>query len=353
MLLLPSFIFAQSETRSIGFLQKLEESAGFNLQFFNINPDIGAKRSFTSFSLPLHTNYTYNRYLSFAISFNQGYQSFDGNGIYGVGDLLLSSRLLLNKNITIVGGFTLPTGSKELKPEELSATSAGRIPFINSPLRYGSSGFGFRGGFSYGSQLNSKTAIAAGIKYFYRGEYNPLEFVKDYDPSDELRLSAGIDYGNRESGLIAKTMLSFFTKERVAGNDQSEPGLGFAFQGTGFYQGWKLATTFYKRQKTKLTYGGKFKPPSLVNFKISHGEILNYLPGSSDIKALPYLGFEHTGEGTVVKSANIFLFGLFWQNLQYKEYPLAPYLELNFGSLAGDARILGLELGTNVTFQIY
>src|SRR6056297_2039270 len=99
LLLFGNFL-AGHNTASVPFLKRAQESAGIKLQLCHIRPDVGDNRTFVALSLPLSASYEYNRYLSFSARLNQGYQTYDGSGLYGLSDMEIGARYFLNKNIT-------------------------------------------------------------------------------------------------------------------------------------------------------------------------------------------------------------------------------------------------------------
>lgn len=348
-------IFAQgTQTSSSTFLKRMEDSAGVSFQMCAISPKSGDSKTYTAFAIPLQARYEHNRYMSFSLRLNQGFQSYDKTGLYGLGDMYVNCRYLFRENITFVGDITLPIGTDKLSFNEITAASAGRFPFINSQLVFGNSGFGLNAGASYGHQLNQETSIALGAIYYIRGGYTPIKGRSKYDPSDELLLAAGIEYGDKENiGFIGDIQLSFYSAEKTDGKKVSEPGTGFAFSGKTFYHDFRLSTLFYKRGKSDLSYGGEFKPPSILSFKLSYQEIWSVVPLSLPVSLMPYIGYEHTGEGTMVDAANQFLLGGYLMDFYFNGYPLSPFFEISLGSAGKDTSTFGLKFGTVVSFQVY
>ena len=333
-------------------LQKTHERAEINLHYCNISPDIGDSKTYKALSIPIVAQMQYNRYMKFYAKLNQGFQSYDGNGIYGFSDLDLSGSYLYDE-ITIVGGIRLPIGTKNLDSDGFTAVSAGRLPYINSSLAFAGSGFGFHTGASYGMEMSSDLSLAFGALYYFRGQYDPTKNIEEYNPADEFRLAAGADYGDNEFGFFGKTVLSFYTKEKLKGKELSDPGMGFNFVGNFMMSGWNLETILSKRGESKLKIGGDFEPPSLLSFKLSYADVWDYVSFLEDYSLMPYVGFEKTGEGTMTKGSGKLLIGCFIKNFNFKGFPGTPYLELNFGSISGDASLFGFRIGSDIKFQIY
>jgi hypothetical protein len=350
--IMPVLLFPQQNQSQM--LLKTHETVGLTFQMQSISPDAGDSKAYTLLAVPIQARYEYSRYLTFNMLFNHGYQSFDGTGLYGLGDLHLSGQYLYREDITFVGGITLPIGTKKLEYEKLTATSAGRLPFVNAPIVCGMSGFGINFGASYGSQVNEETSIALGALYRMRGTYKPIKDGSDYNPSDEFMLAAGVDYGDEETlGFFGDLQLSFYTEEKINGEKYADPGMGFALNGKLYINRFNLTLLYYHRGESDLGYAGDFKPPSIFSLKLGHKDAWSYLPFGSTLPVLPYIGFTKTGEGTLVDAATLFLLGACLEDFKLNGYPLRPFIEINFGSIGDDASTFGLKIGTDVSFQIY
>jgi hypothetical protein len=328
-------------------LQRIEENAGVTLQLQQISPEDGEGSTYACFAIPLEFNYAPSRYTSMRVRLNQGYQSFAGTGLYGLGDLNISGKYLFRKNMTLLGGIVLPVGKKELTVEEIGTTSAARIPFINSPLIYGNSGFGLHIGLSYGKELNERTGLAVGLSYRLRTTYKPIKDSPEYNPSDEFMLAAGLNNGDKNKGYTADVQLSLYTAEELDGKKFSKGGTGVAISCKGFLRDYRADVLYYQRQASKLEYGGDFKPPLIINLKVGKKGLLPVQ------ELVPYLGFEHTGEGTLIDSANLLLLGAYYEEISYNGYPLSPFLQLSYGWVGDKSSTLGFKVGTNISFQIY
>jgi hypothetical protein len=340
-------ILILSSYASSPFLQRMEENAGITLQLQQISPKDGEGSTYTCFALPLEFHYAPSRYSSLRVRLNQGFQSFAGTGLYGLGDLSISGKYLYRKNVTILGGINLPTGRKELTVEQIGTTSAARIPFINSPLIYGNSGFGLHLGLSYGMELNERTGLAVGISYRLRTTYKPVKDSPDYKPSDEIMLAAGVNNGDKIKGFTADAQFSIYTAEKLGGKKFTEGGTGMAISFKGFLQDFHADALLYLRQASKLTYGGDFKPPLIMTLLVGNTNLIH-------IQSLvPYVGIEHTGEGTLIDSANLFLLGAYYEEININGYPMNPFIQFSYGSIGGNSSTLGFKVGTNISFQVY
>jgi len=214
-------------------------------------------------------------------------------------------------------------------------------------LIYGNSGFGFHVGYSRGLELNERTSLAVGISYRVRTAYKPVEKKPEYDPSNELMLAAGVNCGDRLKGYTADLQFSIYSAEKLDDRDYSKGGTGIAVSAKGFLNNWRAEALYYQRQASELQYGGEFKAPLIMDVKIGRTGLL---PLAS---LIPYAGFEHTGEGTLMPAANVVLIGAYFEELQYNGYPLSPFVQVSFGSVGDNSNTLGFKVGSNISFQMY
>jgi hypothetical protein len=345
LFLIPFLLVAQPSGSIRDHLMRTHETAGVNFQMQSITPEKGEAQNYNVLAIPLQIRYEHSRYFSLTFRMNQGQQSYGGNGLYSLGDLSIGARYLSGENWTFIGGVTLPTGTKELDYDQLIATSAGRLPFINAPVTFGVSGFGMHIGGSYGQQPNEKTSLAIGILYRSRGEYAPVEGGEKYDPSDVFMIAGGVEYQDGEDwGLMFDFQLINYSKEKFNGEEIADACQGVALSGYLFSGQWKLMALYYHRDKSTRKYAGDFVPPSILNLKLA------YRGGRPFV---PYVGVTSTGEGTLVEKALLTHIGFYFEGLQWNRYPMNPYVEINFGSIGDKTKTSGFKIGTDISFQMY
>ncbi|NQT26431.1 hypothetical protein HQ585_13845 [candidate division KSB1 bacterium] len=354
LLFLYQIVFAQSTTAKKNILLKTHETAGLCFQLQSMSPESGSSKSYKMLAIPIQAKYNHNRYVAYTLRYNMGHQSFDGNGLFSFGNLNLGVRVLSGEKMTYMGELILPTGSQEFERNDLNTTSAGRLPFINAPLIYRASGMGLKLGASYGTQINEHTTVAFGARYSVRGSYTPIKKGTKYNPSDELMIAAGIDYGDAESlGFMGDLQISLYSDEKVNHETYSDPGIGFSLSGDFYFSHLKINSLFYKRGESDLSYAGEFKPPSILRLKLSHKDVWDYIPLNLSVPVMPYIGYMMTGEGTMVDGSNLILLGATFGGVTYNEFPLSPYLEIGFGKIGDETSTFGLKIGTDVAFQVY
>jgi hypothetical protein len=350
--MIPALLFPQQNPSQM--LLKTHETAGVLFQLQSFSPESGSGKSYTLLAIPFQARYEHNRYITYTLRLNQGFQSFDGTGMYTLGDINLGISALSGENMTYLGEITLPIGSKNFEYAKLSTASAGRLPFVNAPVIYGASGLGLKIGASYGKQTSENTSIAFGARYHMRGEYKPVKGGAKYDPSNEFMLAAGIDHGDEEKvGFTGDLQILLYSEEKVGGKKYSDPGTGFCLSGDVYINHLNVNLLYFQRGESELSYSGTFKPPSIFRFKLSHQDVWNFIPLKFPVTVMPYVGYMKTGESTLVGGASLFLLGAYLEDYKLNGYPLKPFVEINFGSIGGDAGTFGFKIGTDVSFQMY
>ncbi|GAB4326855.1 MAG: hypothetical protein Kow0037_00030 [Calditrichia bacterium] len=334
-------------------LRRTTENLGLNFHYqqFDVNGD---KTDYLMFSLPLQAVFSPNRYTHLSLRFDQGYQSFDENNLYGIGDLQVRLQHTLSKDLaflraeswTFFAEAHAPTGKKELSANELTVVSVSRIPYVASPLTYAKAGFSAKGGAVFSTQLNETANLAVGGWYFYRGEYTPLKGGNKFDPSDEIAITAGFQWGTLQSGLFTDLRYSFYNDEKVDGRKIATPGNAILASAQGFMGRSELTVLFFSRKETEFEIGSDFKSPSYLSVKLGYRT-------DADARWIPYVGYLHNGEGSRIDAGNLGLLGIYTRNIQVGGFPINPYLELRYGSIGDDAKSFGVQLGTQFTFQLY
>lgn len=325
-------------------LRKTTETLGVNFQGHRFSSN-GLDRDYYAVAIPLRVSYTPDRYTALTLAFNHGYQSYDGVGLYGVGNLTAGLRRMFGESFSLQVQGVFPTGTRELEPLKLGTTSAGKIPYINAPLTYANQGFGGKGGFAFARQASESFKLALGASYTYRGSYTPVLGGGDFDPSDEIQLSAGLEIGDREGGLIGDVRYSIYDSEKSGDVEIAAPGDAIVVSGQIFLNTLQLSGLYYDRVATQFPFGGEFKSPMVINARLA------FRLGSRVF--IPYVGYEHNGDGDRILAADVLLVGGYFSNFTPGGFPFTPYLEIKYGDVGPDASMLGFRVGTAWSFQMY
>ncbi len=334
-------------------LRHITENAGITFQWNRFSYEQN-HTSYYALAIPLRAIYAPNRYQSVAVFLNQGYQNFDETGLYGVSDVQIRYQYLLSRNMgflkaeewTFLAEIYVPTGTKKLEPLKMTVTSTARIPYVRAPLLYGIAGFSAKFGALFSRPVSENLNIGFGGWYFYRGSYRPLKDGGKFNPADEILLTAAVEVGDRSTGFVGDVRYGFYTSEKVDGEKIASPGALLAASGQFFRWGWELTAIYFNRGATRFEFGGDFKSPSLFISRVGYR-----ITGSEHL--IPYLGYEHTGNGDRLYAANVFLVGFYSRQVRLGGFPLDPFVELRLGSIKGGTKTTGVRVGTSIAFQIY
>jgi len=110
----------------------------------------------------------------------------------------LFARFLENR-LLLQAGVELPSGLRELDSEQLTVLSSLSSPLLGFPLKNFGQGLGLTGGGALAFPLGS-AALGIGAGFVQRGEFVLVEDGDDFNPGDELSVSAGLDFGARAEG---------------------------------------------------------------------------------------------------------------------------------------------------------
>jgi len=345
LIAIPLLLFGQQSLSIRDHLMRTHEKAGIYFQGQFIKPEKGNTQTYNLIAIPVQIRYESSRYFSLTFRLNQGNQSYGGTNLYSLGDLEVNARYLYGENLTFIGGITLPTGTKTLNYDQLVATSAGRLPFINAPVICAASGFGLHIGLSYGQQPNEKTSVAIGAMYSKRDDYAPIKDGGKYDPTDVFMVAGGVAYKDGEEwGFMCDIQFIKYSKEKMDGEELSDPGRGVALSGNLFLNTLELRTLYYHRDESHRKNAGDFIPPSILNIKLGHKGTRPFVP---------YIGLTYTGKGTLVEASSLFLAGFYFEKFKLADYPMNPYIEANYGTIGEKTKTIGIKIGTDISFQIY
>ena len=116
----------------------------------------------------------------------------------GLGDVQVAASGLvpLGRSSAVVSvSANLPTGQRGLTAAEAATAYRVGQAFYDFPLPTWGQGFNLAPGLTVAVPLGDALALGAGVAYQYRGVFEPLAETSDeFDPGDEVILSAGADF---------------------------------------------------------------------------------------------------------------------------------------------------------------
>lgn len=138
-------------------------------------------------------------------------------------------------------GANLPSGKRELTNEEFAtAFKLSRNLFRFREPSFGQ-GFNVAPGFMVALPLNDRIAVGGGVSYQLKGAYRPLEsFADDYDPGDELLLTAGVDVRLHQTTYLSSDVTyTRYGRDRLGDEEAFGPGDKVVFT-TQFQHQWSV-----------------------------------------------------------------------------------------------------------------
>ena len=138
--------------------------------------------------VPIRDNFDLTFYVA---NSSNTFDAYDGeHKLSGLGDLRLqANHSFADDQLLVSGTVNLPTGKKELSPEQSPILSALAQSYLELPMRKFGEGFGFS--LLVGGALELKPGLRAGggVTYEYVGSYTPYDGVSHVDTltSDTVR----------------------------------------------------------------------------------------------------------------------------------------------------------------------
>jgi len=182
-------IFADEDAYVISQKAKLTLLSSYQL-WQTDNDDI------SEFSVPIKLYYPFSRFLSFSISGQQVYASGDNYAdLSGLSDAQINcSYFLENANLVLNSGINIPSGKKKLTIEEFEISRILSLSYYNFRLPGFGQGLNLNFGATWAFPVSRNVVIGLGGSYQFKGSYKPLSDMEfDYNPGDEVLLTAGLD----------------------------------------------------------------------------------------------------------------------------------------------------------------
>ena len=183
--------------------------------------DINESNNLYQISNQLQINYLPNRNTSININGSYAASEVQTKKLSGLTDLQIQlSQKVKSINTVFEAGVSLPSGKASLTNSEFASTillSRNIFGFRNPVLGQGTNIFL---GATWANEVSDNFIIGAGLSYQLRGEYQPYEKQDaKYKPSNELLISAGVDYRiDKAKTLSADIVGIFFNEDKVDGD---------------------------------------------------------------------------------------------------------------------------------------
>jgi hypothetical protein len=166
--------------------------------------------------------------------------SGDLTSLSSIADAKLSLNYYIEKpGVVLSCGVNLPTGKKGLTQDEFETSLLISNEVFDLQIPNVGQGLTVQPGLAWATSLGDKFSIGAGASYQYRAKYKPLADYGDYDPGDEVLLTAGVDFRLGETSTLAADVVFtaygtdklddedvFASGSKIAANAQFRKSLG-------------------------------------------------------------------------------------------------------------------------------
>lgn len=286
LIFLAADIFAQVGVQTLQSRRLLSTSAG--AQFWRAGDN-----QIMQISVPLTFVYPVNEKLLLDITASPAFNSMNTGidaTLGGLSDTRLRGSYLLNeRNFLITFGLNLPSGKRSLKVDEFSVASVLAIHALDFQVPVLGQGFEVNSGIVKAFDLN-RMVIGVGAGFLFRGPYQPLDGADfDYDPGEEISLSAGVDYDiGRKNKLMMDLSYTLYTTDRIQSKPVFQSGNRLSIQATAYFPGevWSHLIFLNNRLKGKNQIGSGDLVPERLNsngneMDLTAMTLLSYSPRTS------------------------------------------------------------------------
>ncbi len=182
------------------------------------------------------------------------------------------SYVLPGDKIWLTGGVSIPTGRTRLNAEQLQLTSLiSQTAFAYQVPTFGQ---GYTGniGLVYAGTITRRMVLGAGLSYFYKAAYEPLEVDNkfEYDGGDEISANIGYDFITfSKTGRISLDITgTYFLDDQLTNETETKKifrsgprviALAAYSLKSGNYQHYLVARVRYRQPNTVLTDSSETK----------------------------------------------------------------------------------------------
>lgn len=209
-------------------------------------------------------------YLPFGYAFNitahANFAKITGDNVQGISGFT-DTQIALNyhfenANLLFTLGINLPSGKKQLTLNEFLSSSLISYSVFRFHVPNFGEGVGIAPGFTWALPLSDNVVAGIGATYQLKEGFKPLEtFSDEYDPGDEILLTAGMDFRlNNTTSLSTDVIFTNFNTDKIGENEIFSSGNKWVFnlqfrKNINFNELWLFAR-YRSRSKNQLVQAG-------------------------------------------------------------------------------------------------
>jgi hypothetical protein len=320
--------------------------------------DGNSSSSFSEFGTTVSLYLPVGRNISLSLRGGQFNAGGDVTKVGGISDFQLGAGYHWEAMNAIVScGINLPTGKRDLSPEEFQTSILCSSSLFNFQFPYFGQGFGLNPGIAWVFPISDAAVLGFGATYQYKGKYTPTQGIEDYKPGDEFLLTGGVDARMSELNTLSGDLTFIgYGVDKIGGEKVYASGnaLSINVQDRQFLKENELWVFLRYRIQAKGeigSAGGLTPEPE----RIEPGKfesVVQYRMNLSPRLTLRVFGEVRVFEKTPSPFSDATIFGIgalptfTLQNGIF--FPIRA--TVHFGSQGGGTRYTGIELGAGVGF---
>ncbi|MBI5473538.1 MAG: hypothetical protein HY961_14455 [Ignavibacteriae bacterium] len=318
----------------------------------------GGTKLFSEVSSTLHWYQPLSR--EFSVSLRSSYASSTGNvaSLAGINDMQVNFNYYLESADMVFGlGVNVPSGKNKLTESEFETSYLISNSVFRLQVPHYGSGLNLSPSVSWALPLSDKVVVGLGAMYFYRGRFDPVTEITNYDPADEITLSGGCDVRfDAMSSLSLDGVFTLFGKDKVKNIEVFSPGkkllTGMRFKRYFEFDELTLTVLARFRWGTETRIGNVLLPNAerVEPDQLELGG--SYLAKLSTTVSLRFLlegrFFEESADPLSGAALGVVGTGLEISASDYLTIPLQ--FKYSFGTIKGDVSLSGLDVAAGLTF---
>lgn len=274
----------------------------------------------------------------------------------GLADAQLAIQHRLEKQHLVLSlGVNLPSGRKELTSDEFqtSLLLSNRLFDLQTP-NFGM-GLNINPGVIWAFQVGENVVLGLGGSYQYKGKFKPLEGLGDYDPGDEVLLTAGMDVapGKTETASV-DIVFTAYGKDKLDGDEVFASGnkvvANLQYRKYFDYDQLRVIARYRTKAKNEFAVGNSLVTEQEKTDPDEFDLLGSYMIWFNEGFSMSILGEGRFYQAISASSSgrNLLGVGVAPAFLVSSSISIPTRLKFQFGSLKGGTSVTGIELGVGV-----
>ena len=280
----------------------------------------------------------------------------DITSLSGLADAQLAiQHRLESQHLVLSLGFNVPSGHKELTSEEFQTSLLLSNRFFDLETPNFGTGLNINPGIIWAHQMSENVVLGLGASYQYKGTFKPLEGLGEYDPGDEVLLTAGVDFaaGNTETAS-ADFVFTAYGKDKLDGDEVYGSGnkvvANLQYRKYYDYDQFRVLARYRTRAKNEFAVGNSFVTESEKTDPDEFDLVGSYLIWFNESASVGILGEGRFYQVTAASFQGRNLFGIGATPV----FSVSPTIKIpasikfHFGSLDGGGNVSGIDVGVGI-----